>query len=64
MNSLYLILIAICFTAGVFVSSAKIKDNPALHQATNEVKKEQSSDLKVKSTEQSEKDIWYFFKKN
>jgi len=63
MNSLYLILIGISFTAGVLVASINKESNANVKPVCEDKKTKVEDDLKVVSKEVNNSDSWFSFEK-
>jgi hypothetical protein len=63
MNSLYLILIGISFTAGVLVTSFGNENKANVKPVCEEHKSKIEEDLKVVTNSDINKDSWSFFEK-
>ncbi len=63
MNSLYLILIGISFTAGVLVTSINKESNANVKPVCEDKKTKVEDDLKVVSKEVNNSDSWFSFEK-
>jgi hypothetical protein len=64
MNSLYLILIGISFTAGVLVTSMGDESNAKIKTVCEEKKNKIEDDLKVVEKEADNLESWFTIKKN